>query len=494
MVEIGGNVPPQGTVGDLYTFTITATGVNQPYQWVADGTLPAGLHLDPDTATLSGRLAEAGTYPFTVRVTDTAGGSESRGFIIIVNAKLTILDDMSPSGGPSAAQATVVAELRADGGIKPYQWAVAPGSRWPEGLPQIDPDTGRIYGRPDRPGETTVRIQVLDAAHHIAVADFVIKARPTSWLRPAAASRTTITALRPDVSPSGPSRSAGPAEKGHNTFLGGITFGWLTLAAAAGVLGLVIVSSEIITNRTLLEAVALAGAAGGCLPGGAAVGSYVGNRAFKASWTAYFSFRPVLGAAVAVLLYFGIRALIVSSNAPVDALNHYGILAFAFLSGLFSKGTLDRLLEISDAIVARSSGLSAQFERQRNPPRALRELDPYHGFIVHQVSRQADGASRLLRIWLQPNEPSDQRSQELISGEGPAASNVKFRFTVFQHNCESVTPQSASITVGSPAEKSEQAVFTFDAGDGMSDSFEALVEVSQHGRTVAVVNARDSHS
>ncbi len=285
--------------------------------------------------------------------------------------------------------------------------------------------------------------------------------------------------------------------QGHNALLGGITFGWLTLAAAAGVLGLVIISSAAVTNRTLLEAVALAGAAGGCLLGGAAVSSYVGNRAFRASWTAYFAFRPFLGAALAVLLYFGIRALIVSSNAPVNAMNHYGILAFAFLSGLFSKNALDKLLEISDAVFTRGSGLTAQFERRRNPPRALRELDPYHGFIVYQVSqivRHSDKDSWLLRIWLQPHESSELRSQELILGEGSPRPNVRFRFTVFQHNCQSVTPQSTTITVENFEEKSEMVVFAFDPGDDMSEPLEALIEVSQHGRTVAVVNTHDSHS
>ena len=69
MVQIAGNAPPQGTVGDLYTFTFTATGDNPASQWVADGTLPSGLQLDAGTewanyATPSlllreGRVAEA---------------------------------------------------------------------------------------------------------------------------------------------------------------------------------------------------------------------------------------------------------------------------------------------------------------------------------------------------------------------------------------------------------------------------------------------------
>jgi hypothetical protein len=196
MVQIAGNGPPQGTVGDLYAFTFTAAGDNPASQWVGDGSLPSGLQLEPGTGVLSGRCAEAGTYPFTIRVTDTVGQSESRGFTIIVNAKLVMLDDMTPSGVPHGAQTEVLIELHADGGVKPYQWAVAPGSSWPEGLPQVDPDTGRISGLPTRPGTTMVKVQVMDSANHIATADLVIKATvPSRWRRPVGARRVDRTRI-----------------------------------------------------------------------------------------------------------------------------------------------------------------------------------------------------------------------------------------------------------------------------------------------------------
>jgi hypothetical protein len=192
MVQIAENAPPQCTVGDLYTFTFTASGDNPASQWATDGTLPSGLRLDATAGVLSGRLAQAGTYPFTVKVTDTAGQSASHGFSIIVNPKLVMLDDMTPSGAADGAQSEVAAELRADGGIKPYEWAVAPGSSWPEGLPHIEPGSGRISGYPNRPGTTMVRVQVTDAAGHIASGDLVIKATvPSRWRRPVGSRRVS---------------------------------------------------------------------------------------------------------------------------------------------------------------------------------------------------------------------------------------------------------------------------------------------------------------
>jgi hypothetical protein len=89
MVQIATDAPPQGTVGDVYTLI----GDIRPSQWVPDGTLPSGCQLDPNTGVLTRRLAEAGTYPFTVKMTDAAGQSQSRGFTIIVNPKLVMLDE-----------------------------------------------------------------------------------------------------------------------------------------------------------------------------------------------------------------------------------------------------------------------------------------------------------------------------------------------------------------------------------------------------------------
>ena len=63
MVQIAGNAPPQGTVGDLYAFTFTAAGDNPASQWVGDGTLPSGLQLDPGT----GSFPEGAPRPALIR-------------------------------------------------------------------------------------------------------------------------------------------------------------------------------------------------------------------------------------------------------------------------------------------------------------------------------------------------------------------------------------------------------------------------------------------
>ena len=275
--------------------------------------------------------------------------------------------------------------------------------------------------------------------------------------------------------------------------LGGLTLGWLAAGAIAIVVGIIAISSETLTNRTLLAAVALAGAAGGCVSAVTAVTSYVGNRAFRASWTAYFFFRPLLGAAIGTIIYFLIRAGIVSTNAPADVLNRYGIVAISAFAGLYSKAVLDKTLQIANVFTARKSAFATPLALRQDPPRALRELTPYHGFIVHEMVPGSE-STWLLRIWLQPKGDPDKRSQELRVGEGPASNTVRFRFTVFQHDYHSVTPQSGNIEVSSKEGRTKQLVFEFSGSENAGHPPTALVEISQHGRAVAVVSTYDPYS
>ena len=61
---------PAGTVGVVYSQTLTATGGTPPYTWtLASGTLPAGLTLSP-AGVLSGTPTAVGTSTFAFTVTD----------------------------------------------------------------------------------------------------------------------------------------------------------------------------------------------------------------------------------------------------------------------------------------------------------------------------------------------------------------------------------------------------------------------------------------
>jgi hypothetical protein len=76
---------PNGKSGPQYNTTITATGGSTPYRWsIVSGQLPGGLVLNAVTGVLSGKPA-AGTFTFTVRVTDAVGAVDDQPLTLTVN-------------------------------------------------------------------------------------------------------------------------------------------------------------------------------------------------------------------------------------------------------------------------------------------------------------------------------------------------------------------------------------------------------------------------
>jgi hypothetical protein len=84
---------PGGTVGTPYTGTVSATGGSAPYTFtLASGSLPDGLSLSSAGA-VSGTPTSAGSFPITVKVTDSAGSSATGSYTITVG-------DPGSSSGP----------------------------------------------------------------------------------------------------------------------------------------------------------------------------------------------------------------------------------------------------------------------------------------------------------------------------------------------------------------------------------------------------------
>jgi hypothetical protein len=122
---------PGGDVGVAYSQTLVATGGSGAPNWsLSSGTLPEGLTLNTSSGVISGTPTTAGTFNFSVRLTDDLGVYDTRALSITISPPLTITTDSLPDGvvGISYAQS-----LSSAGGAAPYNWSVTSGSL-PPGL------------------------------------------------------------------------------------------------------------------------------------------------------------------------------------------------------------------------------------------------------------------------------------------------------------------------------------------------------------------------
>ena len=69
---------PAGVVSTPYSTTLAATGGTTPYTWsISTGSLPTGLTLGASNGAISGTPSAAGTFTFTVKVTDSGSPAQT---------------------------------------------------------------------------------------------------------------------------------------------------------------------------------------------------------------------------------------------------------------------------------------------------------------------------------------------------------------------------------------------------------------------------------
>ncbi len=151
-----------------------ATGGTLPYHWsiAAGGNLPDGLNINPDTGLISGTPTTAGTFGFTVQVTDSSQ--------IIATKRFTFAGPPSPGTGGGDYEQPIVLPPP-PGSPTPDQpadclsgsYALADGSTLPDGL-TLDPNTGVISGTPTDGGTYSFTVQCTTVTNEVAQGDFTI--------------------------------------------------------------------------------------------------------------------------------------------------------------------------------------------------------------------------------------------------------------------------------------------------------------------------------
>jgi Putative Ig domain len=177
---VGQNPPPSGScvidtpapatfhVGELANYFFTTTGCGGgTLRWsIAAGATPPGMGQPiPQGQTageLSGVPTTAGTYTFTLKVTDGAGNTDQK------NVTLTILaaNPLSVASAPTLPGGTVnqgyEVFLKASGGLPGFAWSVVAGAL-PRGL-AIQNELGTIGGIPTQSGTFHFTLRVTDSA------------------------------------------------------------------------------------------------------------------------------------------------------------------------------------------------------------------------------------------------------------------------------------------------------------------------------------------
>ncbi len=144
-------------VGVAFEGGLFAAGGFGTYTWSVDGDLPLGLELGED-GTISGKPTEAGTFRFTVSVTDTESRRAVYAARLVVAERLAIKSAILKPAKVGRFMSRKVATF---GGVAPIATKLKRGPL-PKGI-RFDRLAGVFVGTPTKAGTWKMRVEVIDS-------------------------------------------------------------------------------------------------------------------------------------------------------------------------------------------------------------------------------------------------------------------------------------------------------------------------------------------
>ncbi|GAB3791141.1 putative Ig domain-containing protein [Dyella agri] len=153
------------TVGAAYSQSFSASGGTAPYTYAESGSLPAGMSWNTSTATLSGTPTQAGSFPITVQITDSSGGTgpytHNFNYTLQVNAPSLSITPINNSAFTATYATAYSQSFRGSGGTSPYTFIASSGSL-PAGLSLSS--SGVLSGTPTQTGHFSFAVTMTDSS------------------------------------------------------------------------------------------------------------------------------------------------------------------------------------------------------------------------------------------------------------------------------------------------------------------------------------------
>jgi hypothetical protein len=121
----------------------------------------------------------------------------------------------------------------------------------------------------------------------------------------------------------------------------------------------------------LLLLTVMSGALGSFIHAATSFVDFAGNRRLVRSWIPWYFMRPVIGSALAFVLYVAVRGGLLTAGAGSENVSPYGVVAIASLAGMFSKQATDKLNEMFTTMFKTTEGDAARKDKLDAAPKVI---------------------------------------------------------------------------------------------------------------------------